>query len=59
MTGVWQQAFEKSHTQSEDFHCLDGSTMQVQMMFREEEYAFTELAEVDARAVKMSFKDSE
>ena len=59
MAGVWQQAFDKSYTHSEDFHCLDGSTMQVQMMFQEDEWALTELADLDVRAVKMPFKDSE
>lgn len=57
--GAWDDAFEKENTHSETFHCLNGSTMKVQMMYKEAEYSFVELADEDAQALKMPFKGSD
>ncbi|KAF8571739.1 hypothetical protein P879_00360 [Paragonimus westermani] len=54
--GSWEHAFNKEATKQETFHCLDGSTKKVRMMYSEATYPMAELPEYEAQAIKLPFR---
>ncbi|TGZ75372.1 hypothetical protein CRM22_000410, partial [Opisthorchis felineus] len=56
--GSWDHQFDKEQTQESDFHCLNGESMKVQMMYRKSEFYLADLAELDCTGIKLPFKQS-
>ncbi|CAL8098673.1 unnamed protein product [Calicophoron daubneyi] len=55
--GSWQSAFDKQDTEEAEFYRLDGSAISVQMMYLEEDFDYVDLPEMDARAIRLPFKE--
>ncbi|TGZ62835.1 hypothetical protein CRM22_007205 [Opisthorchis felineus] len=56
--GSWDHQFDKEQTQESDFHCLDGESMKVQMMYRKSDFYLADLVELDCTGIKLPFKQS-
>ncbi|KAF5394114.1 Leukocyte elastase inhibitor B [Paragonimus heterotremus] len=56
--GSWEHPFIKEATRQGDFHCLDGTTIEIQMMYKEATYPMAELPEYEAQAIKLPFRDT-
>ncbi|OON14602.1 hypothetical protein X801_09603 [Opisthorchis viverrini] len=57
--GSWDHQFDKKQTQESDFHCLNGESMKVQMMYRKSTFYLADLAELDCMAIKLPFRRSD
>ncbi|CAH8508636.1 unnamed protein product [Dicrocoelium dendriticum] len=57
--GSWEYAFCKEATMEREFHCLNGSSRKVPMMYKDVTCPFVELHEEEAVAVKLPFKGGE
>ncbi|CAL8098650.1 unnamed protein product [Calicophoron daubneyi] len=55
--GSWQSAFDKQDTEEAEFYRLDGSAIPVQMMYLEEDSDYVDLPGMDARAIRLPFKE--
>ncbi|CAH8537906.1 unnamed protein product [Schistosoma turkestanicum] len=55
--GMWNLAFPDYNTHTSEFHKLDGSTMDVKLMYNESYYSLVNLPDLKSRAVKIPFKD--
>ncbi|TGZ75373.1 hypothetical protein CRM22_000411 [Opisthorchis felineus] len=56
--GSWDHQFDKEQTQECDFHCLNGESMKVQMMYRESSIYLADLEELDCTGIKLPFRRS-
>ncbi|KER20920.1 hypothetical protein T265_15206, partial [Opisthorchis viverrini] len=54
--GSWDHQFDKEQTKESDFHCLNGESMKVQMMYRKSPFYLASLAELDCMAIKLPFR---
>ncbi|CAH8580907.1 unnamed protein product [Heterobilharzia americana] len=55
--GAWKLAFPEINTHDSEFHKLDGSKMEVKLMFKESFFDMVELPHLKSRAIKIPFKD--
>ncbi|TGZ56912.1 hypothetical protein CRM22_010060 [Opisthorchis felineus] len=53
--GMWEEPFPKEATFQSKFHCLDGTTIDVPMMYNQQSYPLTEIIDLDAKAIKLPF----
>ncbi|KER23503.1 serine proteinase inhibitor [Opisthorchis viverrini] len=53
--GMWEESFPKEATFQSKFYCLDGTTIDVLMMYNHQSYRLTEITDLDAKAIKLSF----
>ncbi|KAG5441414.1 Serpin B6 [Clonorchis sinensis] len=56
--GSWDHQFDKEQTQESDFHCLNGESTKVQMMYRESSLYLSDLVELDCTGIKLPFRRS-
>ncbi|KER18516.1 hypothetical protein T265_16006, partial [Opisthorchis viverrini] len=56
--GSWDHPFDKEQTQESDFHCLNGESRKVQMMYRKSPFYLADLAELDCMATQFPFRPS-
>ncbi|GAA49647.1 leukocyte elastase inhibitor B [Clonorchis sinensis] len=57
--GSWDHQFDKEQTQESDFHCLNGESIKVKMMYRKSRFFLAYLAELNCVAVKLPFRRSD
>ncbi|TGZ64952.1 hypothetical protein CRM22_006112 [Opisthorchis felineus] len=57
--GKWHSEFLKSRTYPKEFHCLDGKTVEVEMMYVKADFPYVRLNVCDAHAIRLPFKDSD
>ncbi|XP_030246779.1 antichymotrypsin-2-like [Drosophila navojoa] len=57
--GEWDIKFDEQQTQSEDFFIDDKNKIQVSMMNATNDYLYAELPNLDAKALRMSYKDTQ
>ncbi|KER18992.1 hypothetical protein T265_12064 [Opisthorchis viverrini] len=54
--GSWDHQFDKEKTRESDFHCLNGESMKVQMMYGKSSFNLADLSELDCMAIKLPFR---
>ncbi|CAL8105379.1 unnamed protein product [Calicophoron daubneyi] len=57
--GLWAQKFAKESTSEAQFHKLDGSVQTIKMMQVEHQYPYVDMEDIDAKALKIPFKQDE
>ncbi|GAA41163.2 serpin B [Clonorchis sinensis] len=53
--GMWEKPFSEEATSQSKFYCLDGTTIDVLMMFSHQSYPLAEIIDLDAKAIKLPF----
>ncbi|GAA32466.2 Serpin B3 [Clonorchis sinensis] len=57
--GKWHTKFLENRTYPKEFHCSDGKTVEVEMMYVKAGFPYISWDVCDARAIRLPFKDSD